>query len=837
MKDTIFYILISFFITIYCSVSFADFNSKDFVNNNHLNTTLMAHLSGGACEAVALIGDIILIGSGNSLMTLYVNADSSVQMINSTFVQGQVRDLIVNDDFVYVLSEGNDIGGWYSVISLIDISSNSTDFSVMGSIKFLDNVEDFAYYKNHIFLFCGESAEFNVINIENPALPYIEKVLTMDYMQDNHWPCGPVQFEFKDSLMYYVGDEIAVMLVSDSLEFEIIGRCSAISDPLAEMVIDDSYLYLSQIIGFSIFDISTPESISLVAQVENLDGSPFQSLAIENDHFYLLSELILHIFNVSNPQSPELIASYESDDAFTDIAVYDNRMFITQYFNGLIIFDYEAHSFNPIYKYQSFGFLKDMFIKDNKLYVTSTNSELYVIDISDISSPTIRGYASFSGYPGDIIVNDNAAFITAPEMIQIFDVTDPTNIFKIDTIRINEYTPALDLADGYLYVADGLWGLKIFDISSSVLPLLVGSYSNDRLDAADVLVKGNYAYVLNFAYRQLSIFDISDPTSPTLTKEIQVNVGIYAKSSIWLNRLYIPSSQSITDIYSQKVEIFDISNPGSPIQIGEVDLADNIFSVCGTSGDYLFTISRLNGLRIFHIADPLLTQEMGHYKLTGSYQWDGSMIVQKNIVMIGNNNGLYIIQNDNNSTPSLVNCLSDTTIARNSIFQFEYDVFDVDGDVLSFQIDNHCPGFSIDESLGRLQFTPGIIQKDTSFQLIVAINDTKSIKRDTAEITLTGINAIYNDDTQIPVCFSLEQNYPNPFNSITTISYNLPEISHVKISIYDISGRFINTLVDQQRNPGRYNIYWDASTESSGIYICQFQADYFIQTRKILLIK
>ncbi|RKY55519.1 MAG: glycoside hydrolase, partial [Candidatus Neomarinimicrobiota bacterium] len=79
--------------------------------------------------------------------------------------------------------------------------------------------------------------------------------------------------------------------------------------------------------------------------------------------------------------------------------------------------------------------------------------------------------------------------------------------------------------------------------------------------------------------------------------------------------------------------------------------------------------------------------------------------------------------------------------------------------------------------------------------------------------------------------------YPNPFNLITSISYNIPEISRVKISIYDISGRFIYTLVDQQRNPGRYSIYWDASTASSGIYICRFKANNFIQTKKMVLIK
>lgn len=820
------------------STCFAGLDSRIMDTNDQLNTTLITHLSGGACETLVLKEDTVIIGSGNSLIALFINSDSAIQKISSNLVQGQIRDLIATDDFVYVLSEGEESEGWYSVISLVDISSISSDFRIVGSIKLQDFIEDFTYSENRIFLYCGESAELNIINIENPIFPYIEKVITRYDMQDNNWPTGPVQFEFKDSLMYYVGDEIVAMKVSDSLEFEIVARCGDILDMPIDMVINDSYLYISQMPGFSIYDISTPESVSLTERVENFDGSDYSSLFIKNDYLYLLSEMLLLIYDIGNPQFPELIASYYPDDALTDIAVFNSRMYISQYGDGLIALDHKEQIISePIGKYQPFGFLKNLYIKGNKLYAITTNSEFYIIDISDLASPTTIGSIMISGYPGDIIVSDSIAYIAGPKIINIIDVTDPANILKVDSIDINEYSPSLDLVNEYLYVADGLRGLKIFDVSNLISPILVGSYSNDRLDAAHILVKGNYAYILNFAYRRLSIFDISDSSSPSLIQEIQVNVGLYAKSSIWLNRLYIPTSQSITDIYSQNVEIFDISNPGLPIPIGKFNLDDKIFSICGTSGDYLFTISRLNGLKIYNITNPSQIQEKGYYTLSGSYQWNGSLIVRNNIVMIGNNNGLYIIQNNNNSLPSLVNDLSDTTITRNSEFLFEYNAFDVDGDKLSFQLNNQYPGFHIDEELGVLEYVPGVIQQDTSYQLIVAINDTKSTKRDTAEITFIGANSIYTADSQIPDCFALGQNYPNPFNSNTTIMYNIPEKSHVKISIYDIYGRSVHTLVDQDKNPGRYNVIWDASGMSSGIYFCQFQVNDIIQTKKLLLVK
>ncbi|MCF7833377.1 MAG: T9SS type A sorting domain-containing protein [Candidatus Marinimicrobia bacterium] len=89
----------------------------------------------------------------------------------------------------------------------------------------------------------------------------------------------------------------------------------------------------------------------------------------------------------------------------------------------------------------------------------------------------------------------------------------------------------------------------------------------------------------------------------------------------------------------------------------------------------------------------------------------------------------------------------------------------------------------------------------------------------------------------IPQDYRLHQNYANPFNPATTISYDLPQASNVTLSIYDITGRLIQTLVDQQQGSGQYSIRWDASHLSSGVYIYRLQAGDFAQSKKMLLIK
>jgi hypothetical protein len=85
--------------------------------------------------------------------------------------------------------------------------------------------------------------------------------------------------------------------------------------------------------------------------------------------------------------------------------------------------------------------------------------------------------------------------------------------------------------------------------------------------------------------------------------------------------------------------------------------------------------------------------------------------------------------------------------------------------------------------------------------------------------------------------YSLEQNYPNPFNPSTTIRFNLPEAGNVKLTIYDILGQEIGTLVNEYKESGIYTINFEASEFNSGIYVYKLEANRFIQARKMILVK
>jgi len=94
----------------------------------------------------------------------------------------------------------------------------------------------------------------------------------------------------------------------------------------------------------------------------------------------------------------------------------------------------------------------------------------------------------------------------------------------------------------------------------------------------------------------------------------------------------------------------------------------------------------------------------------------------------------------------------------------------------------------------------------------------------------------------LPNEFILHQNYPNPFNPSTTLRYDLPENSFVSITIYNMLGREVRTLVNSTQNAGYKSVIWDASsnngkTVSAGVYLYHIQAGEFVQTKKMVLLK
>jgi poly(3-hydroxybutyrate) depolymerase len=94
-----------------------------------------------------------------------------------------------------------------------------------------------------------------------------------------------------------------------------------------------------------------------------------------------------------------------------------------------------------------------------------------------------------------------------------------------------------------------------------------------------------------------------------------------------------------------------------------------------------------------------------------------------------------------------------------------------------------------------------------------------------------------SESVAIPEKMALFQNYPNPFNPKTVVSCQWPVASRVRLVVYDFLGREVKVLMDERKEPGRYEVTWDASGCASGVYICRMTAGQYIQSRTMVLLK
>jgi hypothetical protein len=143
--------------------------------------------------------------------------------------------------------------------------------------------------------------------------------------------------------------------------------------------------------------------------------------------------------------------------------------------------------------------------------------------------------------------------------------------------------------------------------------------------------------------------------------------------------------------------------------------------------------------------------------------------------------------------------------------------------------------FEPNTSLKEIDFP----QVEGSYVRLVALSEINGgAWTSMAELTLVGDLIVgVNDKFSLPIKYELKSAYPNPFNPTTKISYSLPEITRIKISIYNSIGKLVKILVDSLQHAGNYNLNFNASELASGIYFCKMVTPSFTQTQKLILLK
>ena len=153
-------------------------------------------------------------------------------------------------------------------------------------------------------------------------------------------------------------------------------------------------------------------------------------------------------------------------------------------------------------------------------------------------------------------------------------------------------------------------------------------------------------------------------------------------------------------------------------------------------------------------------------------------------------------------------------------------------------------GTTIPTTVGNYNFTIKYLREsawvDANVYTIAFVQNDGATNREVLNVTKAGdnptsIDPISNNTT--PDKFTLHQNYPNPFNPSTSIMFDIPKSSKVKLSVYNTLGKEVAVLVNEELGAGQYNLAWNGAGQSSGVYYYRLETEGFTEVRKMMLIK
>jgi hypothetical protein len=648
-------------------------------------------------------------------------------------------------------------------------------------------------------------------------------------------------------------------LNSRPYEIHLLGETAIMLAPYKGLImVDVSDVQKPRIIG-EFLDFPNPISMTLkdstgliLYQTDQMEIDGLASLAL------------------SDPVEPRVLNSIEMEADFEQIAIQENRAFVAANREGVMIFDIERpDSLELVFQYDPFTtqYVRHCVVRDSLIYV-GVNHYIQILSMTPGDSLVLLGQVS-SGidFRAMALVQDYI-YVSG---FQIIDVSDPTHPVSVENFGLSHSASQYLLQDDILYVPNRGEGVEVWDVEAPTDPVMLGTYEDFYMSAIDV--DTDHAYMTRWG-DGLYIYSISDPRNPQLEG--------YFNPEVPLEDVLVRDDIAYLAAWTEGLIILDVSNPCQPQWIAQYKDSTSWIHGLAMRDSLIFSAEHRNGIKIIDVSDPyrpaLITtfvpsmiDDAMNIVLGGDFAYIANYrgIIAVDISDIQNPIEVAIFDNDENRK-------MDVAYHNNKIYYNDYhraafyirDVtdpynsnllyWDWFGNIIGYDYFMNYPVlFSADGFLSAIDISdsqnPMILEQFPSHQsrdlagddLLVYSVGNSFVILDFDRGGLGNDDEASSETPPIPETFSLSQNYPNPFNPSTTIKYEIPAGKGsllVKITIYDIRGRLVKKLVDDEKEPGRYQVHWDGKDDrgiqvSSGVYMYRIEAGKFVSTRKMVMLE
>jgi hypothetical protein len=699
--------------------------------------------------------------------------------------------------------------------------------------------------------------------------------------------CGPRFITASRDTAYCTFDPGLVILdIGDPENPQMISETLLEESPTDIVLIEKTAIMRIAYGGLTIVDVSDSQNPQVVG--EYLEFEHLLTMTNQDSIVYLLyrgdpgNPDGMVILNFSDPLHPQVLGIFEQEADFENITVQDDRAFISARREGLLIVDIGDPSTPTLvtsYPPPDNKSVANCVVRDSLIYLGITTLPAGMIQILSINSQD--SLSLIAELDEEVIPMDamtlvqeflylDVSSISSSGNIQILDVSDPTSPVIDTTIAGFTQSRQLYLYEDLLFVPHSWYGLEIWGVEAPGDPYVRGYYNTKRLSSVDV--DSTYAYIARYQ-DELYICSIEDPGEPELISTLEID-GYMEDILVRGDYLYLANRD-------KGMQIFDVSDPYQPQWISQYKDSTSDSWALTLRDTLLFIADNELGMEIINITDPYSPSLVSSFRPSVDGYVE-SIALGGNYAYIANYRGIVAADISDPYNPVEVavyndeeNRKLDVLYHNNLIYYADYhvsefyirDVSDPYNSELTYQ---GWPGatifgedyflnfpilFSADHLINALNindpqspflfdhfgFAHTSVDLAGSDTLLYSVGNSFVI----VDFDRTGLG-IDNDlpSLSLPKVFSLSQNYPNPFNPSTTIEFSIPEgeAAQTCLNIYDIRGRLIRILINEEKNSGRYSVHWDGKDEigrevGSGIYFYRITIEDYTSTKKMVLLR
>lgn len=655
----------------------------------------------------------------------------------------------------------------------------------------------------------------DISDISNPAviselyIPCGSKGITgtNDIIVENNWA--------------YIGDKDGLRIV-DINNMEVVSTY-----PLQRahtLFLCDTILYVVDGTGMKVFNVTNP------AIPDSIGFYPIPgAVGIDIDSYYAYisdtGSMGLTILDITIPENPVFVSNYHTPGYGNNVTFSNGYAFIADHANGLLIVDVTVPS-NPVFKsnIQTSGSAHDVKVTGNYAFVAADNVD--VIDISNLNTPFIAQTFSSMDNVRSMFLSGDYLFSSEGSFLEVLNIQQPTNTYLEGSLERPYWLQELRIGDGIAYIADMgeiylvPGGLKIIDISDLENPFLQGEYSMNLWAMPNNLdIKPNYVYMQDYissAYKLVAL-DVSNPDAPQLAGEYP-----YSAKDIFAGDSYV----YILD--NNNLRIFDLQDPSNPVLVGSLALGSNALRICVNNGYAFIAGDGVNTLWIVDVGDCSNPQLIA--SLTTACNYARDIVVQDSLLYLVCTQYMQIINIGDIYNPTIISTFDEVNSATGICVKNSH-AYVADNNLLKIDISDPALPYIVEEYP-----IPGCSYS-------IAVSDEYLFVTTESSFLIFQDSDLLQIDTFVPIGITLLHSYPNPFNLQTTIEYQLPINSSITLRIYDLLGREIRTLVNENQCAGCYSTIWDGKDNHgncacTGVYYYMLKLDNgYTQSEKLLLMR